>query len=201
MIVQLTQNICFTISLQSVWSGPENSNLFVWVFLRLSNTVMIFQHHFCTVSLLQEKVWIPNKMGPHRWHQKRQLPISQHQLQWSRKLYKGGSTSISGYNCTARCFLECFLRLRDQYGRDRQQYDMYASLVSIKRRPRIPLVSYSIFEVALVLRYLFVSCCIASMMDTHQTWWSMTMVVVAIHGTFFRSITDLLQKTQNWSKF
>ena len=126
MIAQLTQNICFTISLQTVWSGPENSNLFVWVFLRLSNTVMILQHNFCTVSLLQEKVWIPNKMGPHRWHQKRQLPISQHQLQWSRKLYKGGSASISGYNCTARCLNVSFVSGISMEGTDNSTICMRA---------------------------------------------------------------------------
>ena len=45
--------------------------------------------------------------------------------------------------------------IRDQHGRHRQQYDLYAGLVSTKRRPRIPLVSYSIFEVAVFLRYIY----------------------------------------------
>ena len=88
-----TKDICCTISLQTDVSGRENGNLFVWVLLRCSNIVWIL--HF--VSLPQEKVWVPNWIGPHGWHKIRQLPISQHQLQWSRKLHKRGPASISRY--------------------------------------------------------------------------------------------------------
>ena len=136
--------------LQRAVSGPDDSNLFVWdIFLQ-----PFASFHFVTVLfVLQENIWITNWIWPHRWHQVGKLPIPWHQLQWSRKRDKGSSAPIPrSCRLFGSFFFSYWIHLRDWHGGDGQHHDLFAGLVSVKGRPRIPLFSESIFEVAVFLK-------------------------------------------------
>ena len=137
-------------------SGRENSNLFVWVLLRCSNIVWIL--HFVLYHCHRRKSGSPiesdhtdgTKLGSYQF-----LNISYNDPEnFTREVQlRSPGTHCSVFPWTKPS------HPRDQHGRDRQQHDLYAGLVSTKRRPRIPLVSHSIFEVALFLRYIYILMC------------------------------------------
>lgn len=120
--------------------------------------------HFVTVLfVLQENIWITHWIWPHRWHQVGKLPIPWHQLQWSRKRDKGSSASIPR---SCRLFgsfsFYYWIHLRNWHGGDGQHHDLFAGLVSVEGGPRIPLISESIFEVALCVKRMHSSTLIFS---------------------------------------
>ena len=138
-------------------SGPDDSNLFVWDIFY--NHLLVFTLWLCvTGEHLDHQLNLTTPMAP-SWEATNSLTSTT----MIRKTWQGKFSFDPQVLPVFGSFsFYYWIHLRDWHGGDGQHHDLFAGLVSVEGGPRIPLISESIFEVALCLKRIHSSTMIFS---------------------------------------